>query len=399
MVSCNPVRILVAHNKYLQFGGEDQVFLEETDLLQSRGHEVIRYLTSNERIADMRRAELARDAIWSSATWHDMRKTLRRERPDVLHFHNTFPLLSPSAYYAAEAEGVPVVQTLHNYRLLCPNGLFFRDGRPCEDCLGKSVPWPSVLHACYRNDRPATGVTAAMLSVHRALGTWSGKVDSYIALTDFARDKLIKGGLPADKVTVKPNFVHPDPGAGDGSGGYALFAGRLSLEKGISTLLEAWERLGERTVPLKVVGDGPLAGRVARAAKQNPRVEWLGYRPAEEVRALMKDAVALVFPSEWYETFGRVAVESFACGTPVVAADIGAIAELVEHGRTGLRFRPGDAEDLASRVAWLLERPEERARMRREARAEFEAHYTAENNYRMLMEIYESVTERAGVPT
>lgn len=387
------MKVLVAHNEYQLAGGEDQVFLEETALLESRDHQVVRYRTSNDRVASMGRAALARDTLWSSASYRAIREIIRRERPQVVHLHNTLPLISPAAYYAAASEGVPVVQTLHNYRLLCPNGLFFRDGRPCEDCMGRPVPWPGVLHKCYRGSRAGTGVVAAMLSTHRALGTWSRKVDAYIALTDFARNKLVEGGLPAEKLHVKPNFVHPDPGPGGGNGGYVMFAGRLSPEKGLETLLSAWGRLGRRAVPLKIVGDGPLAERVARATKENPRIEWLGRRPAGEVRSLMKEALALVFPSEWYETFGRVAAESFAAGTPVVAANLGAVAELVEHGRTGLRFRAGDAGDLAAQVGRLLERPEERSRMRRAAREEFEARYTAEQNYRMLMGIYGAIAE------
>jgi len=292
---------------------------------------------------------------------------------------------------------VPVVQTLHNYRLLCPVALFFRDGRVCEDCMGKAVPWPGVVHRCYRGSRAASGVIAAMLTTHRALGTWTKMVDVYVALTEFAQDKFIEGGLPAEKIVVKPNFVAEDPGPGGGSDGYALFVGRLSPEKGIETMLAAWDRL--RTgVPLKIVGDGPLRDRVIRAASRQPNVEWLGYKTVAEVHALMKRAGVLVFPSEWYETFGRVAVEAFAAGTPVIAANIGAVGELVEHGRTGLHFRPGDPEDLATRVGWALSHPAELGRMREEARAEYEAKYTAERNYRALMEIYEFALARKRVP-
>lgn len=388
------MRVLTVHNEYQQAGGEDLVFEEEAGLLEAHGHRVTRYRTSNDRVGEMGRAALAKETLWSSEAYQNLRDVIRRERPDVMHVHNTFPLISPSAYYAAASENVPVVQTLHNYRLICPNGLFFRDGGPCEDCLGKPVPWPGVLHACYRDDRKATGLVAAMISAHRALGTYSQKVGAYIALTDFARDKFIQGGIPPEKLHVKPNFVYPDPGAGAGDGGHFLFVGRLSPEKGIETLLSAWEKLGDAAT-LKIVGDGPLAEVVARAAEANPRVEWLGRRSAEELNDLMQGALALIFPSEWYETFGRVAAESFAAGTPVIAADHGAVAELVEHGRTGLRFRPGDARDLVAKAECLLEDSEERAEMRRAARAEYEARYTAEENYRRLIWIYEAVIDRA----
>jgi glycosyltransferase involved in cell wall biosynthesis len=222
-------------------------------------------------------------------------------------------------------------------------------------------------------------------------------VDIYIALTEFARNKFIEGGLPAGKIVVKPNFVAPDPGRGQGGGGYALFVGRLAPEKGTGTMLAAWERLGTR-IPLKIVGDGPLRDQVIGASARQSSVRWLGHRPVAEVHALLGKADMLVFPSEWYETFGRVAAEAFATGTPVIAADIGAVAELVEHGRTGLIFRPGDPEDLVAQVEWALSHPAELRIMRDEARAEFEAKYTAERNYRALMEIYEAALARKKVP-
>jgi glycosyltransferase involved in cell wall biosynthesis len=236
-----------------------------------------------------------------------------------------------------------------------------------------------------------------MLTLHRALRTWTEMVDVYVTLSGFARRKFVEGGLPAGKIVTKPNFVYPDPGPGDGRGGYALFVGRLSPEKGVGTLLKAWERLGTR-IPLKIVGDGPLKDRVIETAEGGPRVEWLGYRPRAEVHALLRDAGLVVLPS-LTEGAPLIVLEALAAGTPVVAADIGAIAEIVEHGRTGLLFRPGDGEDLAAQVEELFSRPEEgRARMRREARCEFEARYTAGRNYEMLMEIYESVLDREKAP-
>jgi glycosyltransferase involved in cell wall biosynthesis len=219
-------------------------------------------------------------------------------------------------------------------------------------------------------------------------------VDVYVALTEFARSKFIEGGLPAGKIVVKPNFVAPDPGRGQGGGGYALYVGRLAPEKGTGTMLAAWGRLGKR-IPLKIVGDGPLRDRVVAAATRQSNVEWLGHRPVADVHALMRKAEMLVFPSQWYETSGRVAAEAFAAGTPVIAANIGAVANLVEHGRTGLKFRPGDPEDLITQVEWALSHSAELRRMRKEVRAEFEAKYTAERNYRALMEIYEAALEKA----
>ena len=352
------MKILAVHNRYQRPGGEDQVFVDETALLEARGHRVVRCEVHNDQVEHMNRLTLAKDTVWNTSAYRELGALIRRERPDVAHFHNTLPLVSPAGYYAARAEGVPVVQTLHNYRLLCPVSLFFRDGRVCEDCMGKTVPWPGVVHGCYRGSRAASGVIATMLTVHRALRTWTEMVDVYVALTEFARNKFVEGGLPAGKIVVKPNFVAPDPGPGQGGGGYALFVGRLAPEKGTGTMLDAWDRLGTG-FPLKIVGDGPLKDRVAGAAAGRSNVELLGHRPVADVHALMREADMLIFPSEWYETFGRVAAEAFAAGTPVVAADIGAVAELVEHGRTGLKFRPGDPEDLAAQVEWALSHPAE----------------------------------------
>lgn len=381
------MKIFVIHNYYQQLGGEDRVFASETSLLEAKGHQVVRYTIHNDAVADLNPIQLAGATVWNQEIYRELRQLLRQEKPQLVHFHNSFPLISPSAYHAARAEGLPVVQTLHNYRLLCPSAVFFRQGQVCEDCLGNFVPWSGVVHACYRENRAATGMVSAMLTLHRVLKTWTETVDLYIALSEFSRQKFIQGGLPADKILVKPNFVYPNLEPSTGSGEYALFVGRLSPEKGVDTLLAAWEKL-QGKYPLKIVGDGPLKEQVIQATTRIPEIEWLGWKSNEEVYELMGAATMLIFPSEWYETFGRVVVEAFAKGTPVLAADIGGIAELVASGRTGLRFRPGDPEDLARQVEWCLNHPTKLAQMRCNARTEFETKYTAEQNYQMLISIY-----------
>lgn len=389
------IRALLVHNYYQQPGGEDAVFAAEAALLAARGHAVERLVFDNDRIAPRGSARdlvrLAGTTVWSPSGYTAVRAAIRAFRPDVVHFHNTFPLISPAGYYAARAEGVPVVQTLHNFRLLCANGLFYRDGHVCEDCLGKAVPAPGIVHGCYRGSRGASGAAVTMLTAHRALRTWTRMVDRYIVLGEFAREKFIQGGLPAEKVTVKPNFV-PDSSPGDGRGGYALFVGRLSAEKGVHTLLKAWRRLAG--APLKVAGDGPLAADVADAVRWLPDAEWLGRLAPEAVTEAMRDAALLIFPSEWYEGLPRTVIESFAAGTPVVAPHLGAMRDLIRDGHTGLHFRPGDAEDLARVVADAFARPVVLTRMRAAARAEFEARYTAEANYRQLVDIYARVVKR-----
>lgn len=382
------MRVIVLHTHYQQPGGEDGVFEAEKTLLEVKGHEVIPLILHNRALESMPRRRQTVVTVWNGETYHNLRLLIRDKRPQVVHIHNTFPLASPAVVHAAKAEKLPVVMTLHNYRLLCVNALFFRQGRVCEDCLGH-LPWWGVVHGCYRNSRAASAVVAGMLTFHRFLGTWD-MVDRYIVLTEFSRQKFIQAGFPSEKLVVKPNFVHPDPGVGSGKGGYALFVGRLSPEKGIGTLLKAWENLGGR-VPLKIVGDGPLAEEVRRAAERMPGVEWLGRKAPDEVYVLMGEAAFLVFPSEGYEGFPRVIAEAFAKGLPVLATALGAQGTIIEDGRTGLLFRPGDLEDLAAKVEWLLAHPTELARMRKEARAEYEAKYTAERNYERLMAIYREV--------
>jgi glycosyltransferase involved in cell wall biosynthesis len=243
------------------------------------------------------------------------------------------------------------------------------------------------VHACYRQSYAATFAVGIMLSMHRSMHTWNRKVDAYIALTNFSKTKFVKAGIPVDKITVKPNFVQPDPHTGEGKGSFALFVGRLSHEKGIETLLTAWKIIG-KALPLCIIGDGPLAQTVAEAAEQIPGITWYGRLEQEEVYRLMGDATVVVTPSVWYETFGLVVIEAFAKGTPVIASKLGALDELVLHEATGLLFRPGDHQDLANKVQWIQDNPSELLRMRREARRHYQDKYTAKANYDRLMEIY-----------
>jgi glycosyltransferase involved in cell wall biosynthesis len=390
IVPAGKMRILLCHNHYQQPGGEDHSFKDEARLLEEHGHEVVRYTLHNDAIAEMSRVGLAASTIWNGAVYRELRECMRSRRPDLVHFTNTFPLISPAAYYAARAEAIPVVQALRNYRLLCANALLLRDGLPCEKCLRRHVGLPAIRHKCYRDSRAATAVVTGMLAMHRAVGTWRRKVDLYYTPSEFARRKFIAGGFDPDRIAVKPNFVSPDPGEGAGSGGYAIFVGRLSPEKGLTTLLEAWQRHAP-PIPLKVVGDGPLAPMVKEAAARSSQIQWLGQQPLQRTLDLIGDAAVLVFPSLAYETFGRTVIESFAKGTPVVTADNGAAAELVDDTTNGYHFVTGDAGSLAQRVAQMAER---RGSMRRAARAKFLRYFTADRNYQMLMNIYRRAASR-----
>lgn len=388
------MRILMVHARYQIRGGEDECFEAERDLLRGAGVQVDTHEDDNRRVDEQGQLRTALDTIWSERAFGALQERLRAGRHDVVHVHNTFPLLSPAVYHAAKAEGAAVVQTLHNYRLMCPSGIFYRHGHVCEDCKGRALAWPSVLHACYRGSRAGSAVVAAMLAGHHALGSWQRKVDAFIALNDFMRAKHIEGGLPAARIVVKPNFVGHDPGPGDGDGGFALFVARLNKEKGVDTLLRAWERLGAR-IPLRIMGDGPLTAEVRAAAARLAGVEYLGRRPLAEFYQLLGRAAFFVFPSTWYEGFPRTVVECYARGVPLIASAIGPIAEVVADGETGLHFRPGDAGDLVAKVEWLLARPELRARMRANARREFETKYTAEANLPRLLEIYDQAIRHA----
>ena len=381
------MRLLSVHNAYQIRGGEDESRESEERLLREHGHTVDVYEETNDRIQDFNAAQLALRTVWSQETYQNVTGRLQQQPYDLVHVQNFFPLISPSVHYAAHHSGIPVVQTLRNYRLLCPNALFFRSGKVCEDCLGKAIPYPGVVHGCYREDKAASAAVATMIVAHRLLKTWIDMVDVFITLTEFSRQKFIEGGLPPEKIVVKPNFVHPMPSVGSGKGNYALYVGRLSVEKGIDTLIEAWKQLAVK-IPLKIIGDGPLAAQFKQATIDSPHIEWLGRRPIEEVHTLMGEATCLIFPSKWYETFGRVAVEAFAKGTPVIASKIGAIQELVSSGKTGVHFEPGNSADLARKISQFWQSPAGHDDMRQAARAEFENKFTAEQNYKFMMDIY-----------
>ncbi len=394
------MRILVAHNSYQQHGGEDAVVTAEMRQLAAHDDTVIPYQRNNHELRDitpLTALTRAADVVWAARSSNDLARLLSDSRPDIAHFHNTFPLISPSAYYACADAGVPVVQTLHNYRLLCPAATLMRDGKVCESCLGRPLPWPAVLRRCYRDSLSQTAALATMLAAHTALHTWEKKVDIYIALSEFARMKFVQGGLPQDRIVVKPNFVHPDPGAKNALGEYALFVGRLSEEKGLRTLVRAWRELSIN-VPLCIVGDGAFRAELESYIKKLGlfQITLVGEVPPERIFHWMHGARFLIAPSLWFEGFPVTVAEAFACGLPVIASELGSLAEIVSTGRTGLHFAPGDATELARAVEWAWSHTEHVQRMGHQARLEFECKYTAERNYRSLMRIYNDALHSVG---
>lgn len=374
------LRILLAHNAYQQRGGEDAVVEDELALLRSRGHVVETYFRHNDEIEGASRIKTAVQTTWSFRTRDDVTARILDFKPDLIHVHNTFPLISPAIYWVADRLAVPVVQTLHNFRLLCPQAMFLREGRVCEDCLG-SVPWRGVVRGCYRGSKAQSAALTSMIMVHRAMGTWRNKVTRYIALNEFSRRKFIAGGLPAERFVVKPNFVDFAAPADVPRDGF-LFVGRLSAEKGVDVLVAAAGHLINASV--RVAGSGPEAGLLESVAG----IHALGAVSGEAVRGEMCQAMALVLPSICYENFPRTLAEAFGCGLPVIASRIGALAVLVEDGVTGLLFEPGNAQELADKMAWAQQHPQQMAQMGRNARTLYEAEFTAERNYQQLIAIY-----------
>jgi glycosyltransferase involved in cell wall biosynthesis len=387
------MKVLMLHNRYLIPGGEDQCAMAEAALLREHGCEVELVEEDNRRVEQLGKGRTALRTLWSRESFHRVEGLLRQGRFDVLHVQNFFPLWSPSVYYAAARCRVPVVQTLHNYRLLCVNSYLFRDNHICEDCLGRALPWSGIRHACYRGSTAGSAVVASMIGLHKLLRTWNNKVQTYIAVTEFTRDKYIAGGLPAKKIVVKPNFVHPSPQPGCGGGGYALFVGRLSGEKGISTMLEAWNT-ATNPLPLKIAGEGPCVEEVQAAVERSEHIEYLGQRSPAEVLELMRNAEFLVFPSEWYETMGRTIIEAFAVGTPVLASALGERTSMVAQGETGFHFPAGDVAALRSRVEWCTCNLEQLRRLRESARKTFETNYAGPANAEMLLSIYRDAQQR-----
>jgi glycosyltransferase involved in cell wall biosynthesis len=384
------MRILFFHNRYQQAGGEDNVVQAETALLRAKGHEVDVCEENNDNIVNwIDAANAALECVYSNSSARLARRRIESFKPDLVHVHNFFPRLSPSIHYACNEKNIPVVQTLHNYRLLCPAATFLRDGRPCEDCLGNRIAWPAVQHSCYHSSKLATAAVVNMLAIHRGLNTWGRAVTKFIALTEFARDKFIQGGLPKDRIVVKPNFSISDPGRGAASGGYALFVGRLSQEKGLEVLLDAWRQAPAGT-RLKIVGDGPMASAVSLAVATIPGIEWLGARSKDEVSRLMADAAFLIFPSVWYESLPLVLIEALAVGLPVIASRLGSMCEVISDGQTGRLFTAGSSNELASEIEWAFLHPGLLEPMRRQARHEFEQKYTADINYDILRRIYQT---------
>lgn len=390
------MRILVLHNSYARRGGEDEVVERESALLAAGGEDVRVSIVPNVDFEDpLRAARIAARLPFSEPSLRRMSRLLEETAPDLVHLHNYFPVLTPSVLDACVDAGVPVVHTLHNYRYFCANGVMLRRGSPCQLCLHGS-PLHAVAGACYRGSRPGTLAVVRMIARQRRRHTWGNKVHRFIAPSAFSKEVLSSAGLPADRIVVKPHFADdPTEYPARSRRDYALFVGRLSVEKGIASLLKAW-----RTVPheLRVMGDGPLRGLVQSAAAENRRVTFLGPSDREGVDAALRGAAYLVFPSVLPETFGMTIIEAYAHGTPVLVSRLGGQAELVREGVTGLLYQAGDPADMIAKATALWEDEGGRRRMGEAARAEYEEKYTAARNLQLLRGVFEDVLGSSAKP-
>lgn len=388
------MRILVVHNRYHLRGGEEGVYEAEVEMLRNKGHEVEVYEEHSENIVSFIDKVIAGiNQIFSVRTYRRMRRKITEFEPEIVHVHNFFPLISPSVFYACKREGVPVVQTLHNFRAICPTGLLLFNGEVEERSIVQGPFW-AVRHAVYRNSKIGTTLLALSIYLHRRIGTWRVQVDQFIALTEFQREKYVSAGWPRDRFSVKPNFVDP-PLEGSSvnqnqATGYCIYIGRISEEKGVRDLVEAWTDID---YPLKIVGDGPLLEHLK--SEENPNIEWLGHKSKEEVYGLLRGADLKIMASRWYEGFPLVLLESFACSTAALVPRIGGLPDIVSNGQTGLVFEPGDISDLRLKVKEAIRDREALIQMGLNAQQQYLYRFTKEQNYQYLVNIYLRVLQKA----
>ncbi len=388
------MRILIVHNQYQQSGGEDSVVKAEFNILKNAGEDVYLYERSNKEFNDtfwIKKLKLLYDMKWSHKSYQDMRAILKKIHPDVVHFHNIFFILTPSVYQACKDEGVPVVQSLHNFRLLCSNALFFRNNKICEECIEKKDLNRGIVHKCYRNSRVLTTVIVRMLKFHWRRRTRQTIVDHFILASAFGRQKYIAAGIPKDQISIKPNVVYPDTLKQNQDEGYALYIGRLSSEKGVSILLEAWKAIDY--IPLKIAGDGPLASELKEYVRIHgiTNVEFLGFISEEQYKICMSGAKFLVIPSICYENFPCVVVEAYSYGIPIVASNIGSLPEVVEDRVTGVIFGAGDTHDLTRKIEWIAKNEEGLKGIRKNILQQYEQRYSSRRIHEILMTIYKKV--------
>lgn len=391
--------ILQVHNKYLRHGGEDSVLLNENRLLSEAGYEVVQHLASNEDLPAQSKLGLALSGLsttWSATEKRRMENSAKENRPFVAHIHNTFPLMSPSVYYGLQRARTPVVQTLHNYRLTCSNGLLLRNARPCELCVDGSLGH-ALRYRCYRDSVLATSAVVTMQAVHHAVGTYRHRVHVYIALSNFARSIMVRCGLPEERIIVKPNFIYdiPEVEQVQKTETYA-FLGRVSEEKGVDLLIDAWQKAKLTGKKLQIIGDGPMRAGLEARTKSDRSIEWLGWKQEKEVRQLVAGCKFLVISSRCYELGPIVLLEAMACATPVIGPRHAAFPEVVEGGRLGMLYTPNDPEALAQTLVQSAQMsPEQYGELSRSSRQTYLQKYTPEVNLKLTLDVYAEARARA----
>ncbi len=384
------MKVLMVHDYLRPPSGENTVFEQERQLLESKGHSVLSYTRQNSEINGMTivgKTMIPLRAVWSRIDYEEIRVLAERERPDVAHFHNIFPLVSPSAYRACKNAGIPVVQTLHHFRIVCPGALLFREGSVCEECSGMRF-LPGILHGCYRDSSLQTAGMAAIVYFHRMIRTWQNCVDLYIVLSDFALDTYVRLGFPSRSFYVKTNFLQEPVEPTYEDLGYGIYIGRIGEEKGIPSLLDALRMCPE--LPFKIIGDGPLKEYLVRKIEeyQLENVEYLGVKNHSQCMEHLLKARFLVLASLWYEGVPMVLLEAMSAGKPAVVSNIGVMSEMVKDGVNGFVFTPGADNELAKIMKILNTDPAQAERMGQKGRTIFEEKYTRDVNYQMIMDAY-----------
>jgi glycosyltransferase involved in cell wall biosynthesis len=386
--------VLVVHNQFQHLGGQDLTAYAEVELMRAEGAEVHVFIADSSDPARVRRVtRRPDDLVFSRRTYHEVRQLIRRHAIQLVHCHNVWPMIGPAAYWAARDEGVALVQTVHDFRAGCLQGALLRQGQICERCR---PGWhlPGMIGACYRGSHVQSLALGIAQTINAVRGAWRLPT-LFIAPSRFVQGKLRAWGVPEDRIVVKPHFVPEDPGFSCAERDLAVYVGRLSPEKGLQALIEAWEPRG---IPLVIIGDGPLRAeleaQVRRERKTN--IQLVGQQSQSAIATFLRRACFLVLPTLTYETFGRVLIEAYAHGVPVFASRLGAPVEIVEEGRTGLLFDPHDARDLRAKLAQLALRPEQSALLRRPAREAFERHYSSAANATLLLGAYQRALRLAG---
>ena len=387
------MKILLIHNRYKQKGGEDSVFDAEYELLKKHGNQVEELIFDNNNIQSLKdKVSISFKIVFNHYSKKMLKIVIRRFKPDIIHIHNLFYVASPSILYEASKQNIPVVLTLHNYRLICAGALLLRNAKPCELCIKQVFPVHGIIHRCHNNSFVKTTQIALITNIHKILGTWKNRVQKFIVLTEFSKSIFMQSSLKIDstKIEVKPNFVQ-DCGEGEFKSrkSFFLFIGRLSLEKGIKTLLESFDKTG---IKLEIIGDGPLKSMVERHCLENETSKYWGFQNKTFIVDKLKNCKALIFPSIWYEGMPITILEAFAAGTPVIASNIGNINTMVKDGYNGFHFATGDPEALKRKIKEAMSNKNLQI-YSKNARISYETHYTPKKNYERLMNIYQNLLD------